>query len=182
MITTFTGPMFSGKSKKLIDVYNSFYNKKNIICFKPNLDTRDSMIITSRDTELEIRTFLIDYLEDIPNILDNMKDLNKEGRIILIDEAQFLKGNVKILLRLSIEKDYYIFISGLNLTTDLKPFGIMGDILAISDEIHFLKSSCYYCGRLASYTKCLVDKKQDILVGSNEYVPICNYCLKKGVK
>ena len=84
---------------------------------------------------------------------------------------------VKVLLKLSIIEQYDIFISGLNLTTELKPFGSIPNILSISDNIIKLTSTCYYCGKHAEYTKCLVDKKQDIMVGSDEYIPICRDCL-----
>ena len=54
MITTFIGPMFSGKSQKLIDIYNNIYNKKTIFTFKPNIDKRDMMYIKSRNNDFEI--------------------------------------------------------------------------------------------------------------------------------
>lgn len=97
----------------------------------------------------------------------------------MIDEAQFLKGDVKLLLNLSLKYNYNIYIAGLNLTTELVPFGIIPEILAISDNIYKLHSVCYYCGKSADYTKCLADKSSDILVGSDEYLPVCKDCLFK---
>ena len=57
MITTFIGPMFSGKSQKLIDIYNNIYNKKTIFTFKPNIDKRDMMYIKSRNNDFEIYNY-----------------------------------------------------------------------------------------------------------------------------
>ena len=57
MITTFIGPMFSGKSDKLIEIYNSIYNKKTIFTFKPYLDTRDDCYIKSRNKDNDIPSF-----------------------------------------------------------------------------------------------------------------------------
>lgn len=185
MITTFIGPMFSGKSEKLLDIYNTIYNKDNIIAFKPKIDIRDKAYIKSRNTESKIPTILVETIEQLYSnlIYDSTlpQSYNKDGKIILIDEVQFLKGDVKWLVDLSIKEDYDIYIAGLNLTTDLKPFGIIGQILAISDKIEKLHSSCCYCGRQADYTKCLINKVDDILVGSDEYVPICKDCVKRGV-
>ena len=44
MIKTFTGPMFSGKNSALLTVYFNMWNKKNILCFKPKINTRDDGI------------------------------------------------------------------------------------------------------------------------------------------
>lgn len=175
MITTFIGPMFSGKSDKLIEIYNSIYNKKTIFTFKPYLDTRDDCYIKSRNKDNDIPSFSINWFDEIDNIVHNSKDIG--GKVILIDEAQFIKGDCKVLLKLSILELYDIFISGLNLTTELKPFGSIPNILAISDNIIKLTATCSFCGKQAEYTKCLVDKKQDIMVGSDKYIPICKDCL-----
>lgn len=178
MITTFIGPMFSGKSDKLIEVYNKIYNKDNIICFKPVDDSRDLGVISSRNKQSQLKCYLINKFEDILFIL---RGLNTPflGKIILIDEAQFIKGNVQYLNYLSIKLDYDIYISGLSLTSDLKPFGCMPEILSISDNIVKLWAHCYYCGRRADYTRCLVDKVKDVLVGNEEYIPVCKNHIDK---
>ena len=178
MITTFIGPMFSGKSDKLIEVCNKIYNKDNIICFKPVDDSRDLGVISSRNKQSQLKCYLINRFEDILFIL---KGLNTPflGKIILIDEAQFIKGNVQYLNYLSIKLDYDIYISGLSLTSNLKPFGCMPEILSISDNIVKLWAHCYYCGRRADYTRCLVDKVKDVLVGNEEYIPVCKNHIDK---
>lgn len=178
MITTFIGPMFSGKSDKLIEIYNKIYNKDNIICFKPVDDNRDLGVISSRNKQSQLKCYLINRFEDILFIL---KGLNTPflGKIILIDEAQFIKGNVQYLNYLSIKLDYDIYISGLSLTSNLKPFGCMPEILSISDNIVKLWAHCYYCGRRADYTRCLVDKVKDVLVGNEEYIPVCKNHIDK---
>lgn len=171
MITTYIGPMFSGKSDKLIKVYDSIYNKKNIISFKPVEDSRDLGIITSRDSETKIKCHLIHTFEDILTII---KSIDKfEGKIILIDEAQLIDGDPNVLHYLSIMEHFNIYIAGLQLTSDLKLFGKMGCILAISDKIVKLRGTCYYCGKPGDYTKCLVNKDTDILIGNDEYICTC---------
>ena len=44
MIKTYTGPMFSGKTTLLLSTYFNMWNKKNILCFKPSINTRDDGI------------------------------------------------------------------------------------------------------------------------------------------
>ena len=173
MIKTFTGPMHSGKTEKLIDVYNNIFNKEHILCFKPELDKREPGVITSKSYKSGIPCISINKFEDI---FDYLKD---DTRAIFIDEVQLLKGNVNILSYLSIVFDIDIYLSGLNLTSEQTPFLIMPYILSISDEVEIIKSSCYDCGREASYTYYNGNKNDDILVGDEGYLPLCSRCLVK---
>lgn len=171
MITVFTGPMFSGKSTRLIEEYNKIYNKENILIFKPVKDTRTKSKIRARGMKLDVEAISIKSLDEIYSYIKG------NNRVIFIDEAQFLTGSISTLLDLSINLDFDIYIAGLNLTSEYKPFGIMPEILSIADKIEFLKASCYYCNKPAEYTNCLVNKEDDILVGSKEYIAVCkNHC------
>ena len=132
MIKTFTGPMFSGKTSALLTVYFNMWNKKNIMCFKPKMNTRDDGI-KSKNIRENVPAIEIEDLSEIP------KHLKKNTRTIFIDEANFLTGDVSILTDLNINKNVDIYIAGLNMTSEQKPFGIMPDILAISDYIEISK-------------------------------------------
>ena len=65
MIKTFTGPMHSGKTKAMIDVYNGIYNKEHVACFKPSKDSRELGLITSKDYDQQIPAICINTFEDI---------------------------------------------------------------------------------------------------------------------
>ena len=170
MIKVITGAMFSGKSYRLIELIKEL-DEDTIEIFKPNIDTRDKGIIKSRDSEETYSAFLIDNLSEIPNYIDN------KVKTIIIDEAQFLVGDISIIIDLHL-KGYDFIISGLNLTSERKPFGLMKDILCIATDIEILKAKCAYCGKFtAEYTYSTNDKKEgDILVGGN-YFPVCRECL-----
>jgi len=176
MITTFTGPMHSGKTSKLIDVYNSIFNKSHILTFKPNKDTRDIGYITSKDYEEGIPCVGIDRFEEIENYINNSSE---EIRTIFIDEVQLMEGDINTLIKLSIIDDIDIYLAGLNMTSEQEPFLVMPYILAISDNIEIIKASCYDCGREAEYTYYDGIKEDSILVGDSGYFPLCSRCLKK---
>lgn len=169
MLTVITGPMFSGKSEKLIDVYNKIYNKETVIAFKPSKDKRDGTYIRTRGNSVKVPAKVI---QDYKEILDY-----KDYKVILIDEAQFIKGNSKILSYLSEVKRCDIYVAGLTLTSEQLIFGSLANILLSADRVINLTASCHYCGRPAKFTKCLVDKIETELIGSDEYVPICGQCL-----
>ena len=172
MIKTFTGPMFSGKTSALLTVYFNMWNKKNIMCFKPKMNTRDDGI-KSKNIRENVPAIEIEDLKEIP------KHLKKNTRTIFIDEANFLKGDVSILTDLNINKNIDIYIAGLNMTSEQKPFGIMPNILAISDFIEISKSYCTICNREASFTYFEGNKEGDIIVGDSGYISLCEECLRK---
>ena len=103
----------------------------------------------------------------------------KNTRTIFIDEANFLKGDVSILVELSVDMNIDIYICGLNMTSEQKPFGIMPQILAVSDYIDIKKGYCTDCNREASYTFFEGEKDGDIIVGDSGYITLCESCLTK---
>lgn len=172
MIKTFTGPMFSGKTTALLSTYFKMWNKKNIMCFKPRINTRDEGI-KSKDIKENVDAILIDDLSDI------LEHIKKNTRTIFIDEGNFLKGDVSVLTDLSIDKNIDIYVCGLNMTSEQKPFGIMPNILSVSDEIEICKGYCTECNRPASYTYFEGGKDSDIVVGDSGYITLCEDCLRK---
>lgn len=114
MIKVITGAMFSGKSFELIELLREL-DMNTVKIFKPNIDTRDKGIIKSRVTAKAYTALLIDDLKEIPQCID------ENVKTIVIDEAQFLKGNVSIIIDLHL-KGYDFIIAGLNLASERKPF------------------------------------------------------------
>lgn len=172
MIKTFTGPMFSGKTTALLSTYFNMWNKKNILCFKPKMNVRDNGIKSKNIKEN------VDAIE-ITNLKEIYKYIKKNTRTIFIDEGNFLKGDVSVLTDLSINMNIDIYVCGLNMTSEQKPFGIMPNILAVSDYIEVCKGYCTDCNRIASYTYFEGKKDGDIIVGDNGYLCLCEDCLRK---
>lgn len=169
MIKVITGAMFSGKSFELIELLKAL-DMNTVKIFKPNIDTRDKGIIKSRATSKTYTALLIDDLKEIPQHIDN------NTKTIVIDEAQFLTGDISIIVDLHL-KGYDFIIAGLNLTSERKPFGLMKDIMCIATDIEILKAKCICCNKInADYTYSIKNKKEDILVGEY-YIPICRECL-----
>lgn len=170
MIKVITGAMFSGKSYRLIEILNKL-NTNTIKIFKPRIDTRDNEFIKSRNCEDTYKGILIYDLKEIPQYI------NDDIKTIIIDEAQFLTGDIKIIIDLHL-KGYDFIISGLNLTSEQKPFGIMRDIMCVATDVEILKARCRCCDKNnAEYTySANENKNNDILVGGC-YLPICRECL-----
>ena len=178
MIKVFTGPMYASKSYGLINTYLKLINeeKDNIVCFKPSKDTRDKAKIKSRVIKTTLDAIVIKDFSEIK------WHINEKTKVILIDEAQFISGDTQELLWLTIYNKIDIYIAGLNLTSELTPFNSMPNILSIATDVVNLYADCEDCGKDAEYTYCLVNKKDEILVGSDEYIPLCRDCLYKRLK
>ncbi len=167
--------MFSDKSAKLIEVYTNIWNKRLIVALKPRLDKRDGAYIKSKKyPHIKIPARSIETIEEIKDII-----INEGFKTVLIDEAEFLTGDVRDLIDLSVILGIDFYIAGLNMTSELEPFGIMADILAVSDEIMHVRGYCQDCNKPAYYSYSLnADKIQRIEVGDN-YISLCPDCYKR---
>ena len=74
------------------------WNKKNILCFKPKINTRDDGI-KSKNIKENVEAIEIKNLSEIKSYL------KKNTRTIFIDEANFLKGDVSELVNISVDMD-----------------------------------------------------------------------------
>lgn len=171
-INVFTGPMKCGKTQKILDeAKRQQIAGKNIKIFKPIIDDRFSEDkVISRNG----------YKSDAVGI-ENISDIkNYDADVYVIDEFQFLKGDLSELYDLS-EKGKKFFIAGLNLTSERKPFGKMGDLLCMADNVQMLTAVCENCkSENAIYTYFKGDAKaSDILVGEDCYMPLCRKCYEK---
>ncbi len=173
MIVTFTGPMHSGKTEHMVDIYDKIYNKECIKVFKPLRDTRDFCVMKSKTYEVEIPAIGIYRFEEILDYIDD------KTRTIFLDEVQLMEGNLKVLSYLSIAEDMDIYLGGLNQTSEQEPFLLMPQILAISDKVDNIPASCYDCGREATLTYFEGNKIDAIKVGDEGYFPLCHRCLLK---
>ena len=165
-INVYTGPIKCGKSNKIIDeAKRQMIAGKKIMIFKPEIDTEDFIIDRNGN---KLKTERISCIEDIKKY---------EADVYIIDEFHFLKGDIKCLEQMA-EEGKKFYIAGLNLTSEGKPFGKMGDLLCVSDNVQTMTSICEICKRdnaIFSYYK-FNDKNGDIRLGNSEYIPVCRNC------
>lgn len=168
-LTLIIGPMYAGKTTKLLDLIK--VNKhKSLLIFNHESDTRyNKSSITTHDNKSEECI----PIKKVASILEN--ELLNTRQHIFIDEGQFFDDLYDNVLKLvNMGKDVYI--SGLDGDFKQEPFG-NGDILKLiphSDEFYKLTSKCYYCKNSAPFTKRLCDSKEQVIVGSTSiYQPVC---------
>lgn len=147
-IHVITGPMFSGKTDVLLRIVRrQYYTGLNPILYTPSLDTRTE-IVTSR-SGATYTSFPISRSADVYQTLTS--------NYIAFDEAQFLDDFLPAVVEALANEGKYVLVSGLDRDFLKRPFGPMGEIILMADEITKLTAVCTICKGDATLTQRLVD-------------------------
>jgi thymidine kinase len=163
----FTGPMFGGKTSRMISLLErAGYQKKRIVLFKPLIDNRNSNVSVVSHNGLTWGS------KDVKRGKDILKEIEKETYdIIAVDEAFMIKGVGDILIKL-FKKGYTIYVSSIQLSTKLKPFREIEKIMPWATKIEVCPAVCPYSGNEAFYTKSYVKTSHIQVGGMQIYHPV----------
>ena len=171
----FMGPMFSGKSLKLVSIYDKL-------------------------KFLKIPTYVINYIDDkrysddslkthnsqhIPCVfVRNLSEVNDDSLftnavVVLVNEGQFFQD---LLPWTQQNVDYnkkHIIISGLDADYKRNKFGTIIDLIPIADQYTKLTAFCVCCkdGTPAIHTYRTNTQTEQVLIGCDDmYEPLCRKC------
>ena len=165
------GPMFSGKSTRLIEQMRKYvYKAKKTIMVKYYADQRYS-------EKSEVVTHdLIKYDSINCKLLRNSFDTFKQYDVIGIDEGQFFADLVEVCEELALVGKI-ILIAALNGDFRMEPFPVIQRIISKSDKIKLLKAYCFNCHKDAKFSLRIVQSNETVLIGAGEaYKPACREC------
>ena len=164
-----TGCMFAGKTTELINRLKE--KKEDYLLVKPIIDNRDNGNRVSTHSGIEEKAICVNTVSDIFNRLDNVK-------LVGIDEAQFFKKSILQDLHYLKQKNIKIIIAGLEKDYLNRPFGLMAEIIKISDSVIRLTAICNQCGLDATYShRKNTEQKEQFLIGNaNFYEALCEEC------
>jgi len=175
--TLIYGCMFSGKTTRLIELYNnSTCLDGEKLAVKPLLDQRYSPTKINSHGGLFLPGHRISKADELfPICSDNVKE-------VYIDEVQFLGNNVhSVILGLMIQ-GIKVVSSGLDLDYLGQPFGPMPALIKIAREKIQLSAKCHVCGAPAQYTYRNVSSDELILVGHTDmYEARCRQHWEEGM-
>ena len=203
ILTIITGPMYSGKTTFLTNIYKKYKSIETII-FNHSIDNRyldsndgdliiendnsDDRFINSTNTNgfisshdgIKINCIKVSESEQIYNKILEYKSLYYNIKNIIIDECQFFT-NIDIIIKKILHncpEIINITCAGLDLDAKGNIFNqSFTKLFTIADNLNVLKSTCYKCGYQAQYTICTTKNNLDennIMVGSNNYYqPSC---------
>jgi len=177
------GPMFSGKSTKLIELIRKYkIIKYKIMIIKNLIDTRYSDVseIVSHNKDSEPCICLSNLNDIFNNNNANYLAQYNESKVIFIEEAQFFTDLYSFVLK-AIQDNKTVFVVGLNGDSNQKNFGEIHQLLPLCDDIELLKACCKIC---MDETPALFSKRicnnnnqnneNQIFVGAaEEYIPVC---------
>lgn len=180
------GPMFSGKTTKLISQYNK--NKLNNI---PTMvinyaeDNRYSDSALSSHDMVEIPCLKLTKLSEIYIHLNKFITTPSAVNIryILINEGQFFSDLYNVIYDILSINNVIIIVSGLDGDYEMKKFGHILDIIPLANHIEKLHATCYNCGDNAYFTMRTTDEKKQKIIGASDiYSPTCRNCHNKLLK
>ena len=165
------GPMFSGKSTRLIELMRKYvYKAKKTIMVKFYADQRytEKSEVVTHD--------LIKYDSINCKILRDSFDTFKNYDVIGIDEGQFFADLVEVCEELAL-MGKIVLIAALNGDFRMEPFPVIQRIIAKADKIKLLKAYCFNCHKDAKFSLRTVQSNETVLIGAGEaYKPACREC------
>lgn len=168
------GCMFSGKTTKLLEVYN-MYKICDIECCVINFskDTRYSETHLMSHDKNGIPCIFTDMLTDFCNKKNTLDKYN----VFLINEGQFFPDLVKATQNL-LKANKKIYIAGLDGDFKQQKFGSMLDLIPISDKYVKLYAICKKCknGTKAVFSKRITNDTDQTVIGTTNYIPVCRKC------
>lgn len=178
-ITLIYGPMFSGKTTKLIELYKETIAKnKNCVAINYELDTRYGKNKIISHDGLAIDCYSITNLDDfIKN--SATKDVIANADYIFINEAQFFETIVESVLYLNETLKKNVVLCGLDLDYKRMRFGTMMELLVKAIHVFKMTGKCAKCGGASCYSHRIVNSYFQILIGTSQYIPLCETCYIK---
>ena len=165
------GPMFSGKSTRLIGLIRKYtYKAKKTIMIKYFADQR-----YTDKSEVVTHDFLKYDSIDCKNLREHFEKL-KNYDVIGIDEGQFFPDLVEVCEELALMKKTVI-VAALNGDFRMEPFPVVGKLISKADKIKLLKAYCFNCHKDANFSLRIVQSNETVLIGAGEaYKPACREC------
>ena len=181
------GPMFSGKTSKLLELYKQYkFCNIPIAVINHSADTRYHTSMLSSHDKVMIPCIQTSRLMDVWNYKGLEDEFNavaenhmalRAAEVILINEAQFFEDLVECVQSM-IEANKTVYISGLDGDFERKKFGTIIDLIPLCDKVTKLSSLCSLCkdGTPGIFSLRLTGDKQQMLIGSDNYIPVCRSC------
>jgi len=179
-IEIITGPMFAGKTEELIRrIRRLEYAKKNILVFKPEIDTRYEKEYLTSHNKNKAKSISIKEAKEIMQHIDDTVD------VVAIDEVQFLDEEIIPIVDFLATNGVRVIINGLDMDFRGEPFSMMPTLLSMAEYIDKLSAVCLSCGQPATRTQRIIDGKPAkyydpiVLIGAEEnYEARCRQCHK----
>ncbi len=173
-----TGPMFAGKTTRLIEELKGEAHDRKVILFKSQMDNRKSATDVVTHDGLSMPAQILPNGEECARVL---RQAAREYEVIGIDEGQFWKASPRFsetLEEIVSKHSKTVYVALLNRRADGKPFDVSMKLLPLADTVYSLEASCSKCGGPATMTQRLVNGveafgEEFVVGGSEKYEARC---------
>lgn len=187
------GPMFSGKTSKLLEIYKQcLFCDISVAVINHSIDDRyDQKMLSTHDKRMipciqtkDLRH--VWYNSALEEHFNEDADVHLKLRgadVILINEGQFFDDLYEVVDDM-LNHNKTIYVAGLDGDFERKKFGQILDLVPLCDKVTKYTSLCSQCknGTEAIFSMRLSTEKQQTLVGSNNYLPVCRKCYNIFIK
>lgn len=181
------GNMYAGKTSKLLEIY-----KQCVFCNIPvsiinhSSDTRYHESMISTHDKIMAPCIQIMKLNDIWNYSNSESNYDEQAenhmklrssKVILINEGQFFEDLYDVVIDM-LDNNKKVYICGLDGDFKKGKFGQILDLIPHCDSVTKLTSLCSICknGTRGIFSLRLTSEKQQMLIGSDNYIPVCRKC------
>ena len=182
----FVGPMFSKKTSRLIDIYKQYtFCNIPVEIINHCADTRYHDTMLSSHDKVMVPCIQTDKISDVWFNNNQQSDNHlklKNAAVILINEAQFFGDLYDCVLDM-LKENKRVYIAGLDGDFSRNKFGQILDLVPMCDKITKLTALCSMCkdGTLGIFSMRLTKETQQMVIGSDNYIPVCRHCYTKNM-
>jgi thymidine kinase len=178
------GPMFAGKTTALMEEYQRIRYKENIRSVIIN-HSKDAERNNNNEQGVGVRHAVLRSHGGLSVPCIQTDNLSKEFNMlttydyIFINEGQFFKDLVPVVLLLLEDPQKHIYVCGLDGDFERKKIGTLLDLIPWCNRIQKLVAKCQGCGGEAIFTKRIdsTNKDQIVVGGKDIYHPVCRRCV-----
>lgn len=178
-LTVIAGPMFAGKTTKLLTLFSVLSNLGySILCFKAEAKKVNGMGHTTSHDERPLPVIYVSM--DQPEKI--LQYVGKNGiQKVIIDAVNFFpKDRILTIVRSLLAQGIDVYVNGLIFDYRKQEFGPTRALMNIADECLELYSICVRCGNKAPYTERISGGTEQSIgtTGAKraEYIAVCATC------
>ncbi len=159
MIHLFLGPMYAGKTSKLLKLYEIH---KGVLFDYAETNGEGFMVSHNKES---VPCFKRSTLIDAEWITDGP---------LFVNEAQFFPDLAEFVRKWEDMYDIYLF--GLDGDYQRKPFGPIVRVLPLCDTIEKMRGTCALCPKESLFSKRITSSRERYLLDESAYIPLCRMC------
>lgn len=179
------GPMFSGKTSRILEIYKQCkFCNIHVAVINHVMDNRYDDDELSTHDKIKIPCIKAKSLTKIWTNETNYENIVysnlRKASVILINEGQLFEDlfdNVNDMINCGKK----VYVCGLDGDFKRNKFGSILDLIPLCDKVTKFTSICSLCknGTPGIFSMRLTNEKEQIIIGSNNYIPVCRECYNK---